>query len=61
MKPQKPTAFLYTSTCCNVQAKKDPCERSRTDLKEGKYSQASLGKWYCGACKGKCSVTRSRV
>jgi hypothetical protein len=55
------TTFHYQSKCCEAQAIKDPCERSREDLKEGKFSMAGLGHWRCGACKGYCSVVRSKV
>lgn len=55
------TTFLYHSRCCEAPAIKDPCERSKEDLKEGKFSMAALGKWRCGACKCKCPVTRSKV
>lgn len=51
----------YTSVCCGVLANKPPCERSKEDRKEGKFSQASLGKWHCGKCRKGCKVRVTKV
>lgn len=57
--PSNPT-FTYTSRCCEAATKKDTCERSVEDRREGKFSESGLGKWRCMACKHKCIVRRSK-
>lgn len=46
----------YISSCCGSPAKKPPCERTKDDRKEGKFSQTGLGKWHCIKCRKKCIV-----
>ena len=52
--------FTYISLCCNALAKKPPCERSREDKREHKFSQSHLGKWHCTQCSSNCKVRRER-
>lgn len=59
-KPPRASSFAYYSNCCNALAKKDPCERSKSDIKDGKFSECGLGKWYCGICKHKTKVSRRK-
>jgi hypothetical protein len=55
MKDKNPVN-LYISKCCNVQAAKEPCERSKEDKAEKKFGEASLGTWRCPRCGGKAKV-----
>ncbi len=48
--------FTYASTCCSVPAKKPACVKPERDSKE----LASLGKWRCGSCGKRCTVSRSK-
>lgn len=61
--PAKPfiRSIEYVSECCNTAAKKEPCERSKDDRKEGKLSQAGLGKWHCSVCRKTCKVSRRKI
>ena len=52
MKSFRPV-FLYTSTCCNAMAEKDPCIKTKDN------DQLPLGTWNCSHCRKKCKVTRS--
>ena len=55
--------FIYTSTCCQAQAKKGACEMAKgvgvRGFGEKPEGEASLGSWRCGACNRPCKVTRS--
>jgi hypothetical protein len=52
--------YQYTSVCCNANSKKPPCERSKEDRREAKFSQSGLGKWKCENCRKACKVERNR-
>jgi hypothetical protein len=47
---------LYISACCNVQAKKDACERTKEERAEKKFGEHGLGTWRCPRCGKKCKV-----
>jgi len=56
MSKSKNPVNLYISVCCNVQADKEPCERSKEDKAEDKFDEATLGTWHCPRCSRKCKV-----
>jgi hypothetical protein len=59
---EKNPKFLYISDCCQVQATKEPCERSNDERKSKEYGEATLGKWRCGQCHKPCKVrTRNPI
>lgn len=47
----------YFSQCCSVLADKEPCARQPEDVKAGKFSESTLGKWRCSKCRKSCKVT----
>jgi hypothetical protein len=55
---QQEPVFLYLSQCCNSPAKKKPCERSKDDRRERKFSKSGLGHWRCIECSKACKVKR---
>jgi len=46
----------YISACCSVPARKPALVKQSTD-KKSKEIPKGLGKWRCGACGKRCSVT----
>lgn len=70
----KEARFLYTSTCCGVQANKPACVKPKAQPKDAKRGKrkgrdeqgnkapefSTLGKWRCSSCGKpcKCSVNR---
>jgi hypothetical protein len=60
MSKAKNPVNLYISQCCNSQAEKEPCERSKEDKAEKKFGEATLGTWRCPGCGKKCKVLRKK-
>lgn len=61
IKEQAAPIYTYTSKCCEAPATKPPCERSREDRRENKFSRAGLGHWRCTKCAAGCKVKRSKA
>jgi hypothetical protein len=62
-RPSKRSVYVYTSDCCRVPATKTPLVAANNVIKPylgaAPEAEGTLGKFRCGACKKRCTVTRS--